>query len=120
MVELSLSEILTIHGWTSSESPSRVTFYNPRTKELDRYVCAPTVVVADGDTSFLQVVGSKRFQQSDVIGVVHRTLERDRLENVGNKMLDLLQWYVEDHEQAERLRALPSGITVSIVKRRNL
>jgi hypothetical protein len=116
--EHALLGLLSVHGWSGSRGVSRISFFNPRTDRFDRYAGTPGLVVADGDASFLSVLRRKEFQRSDVIGVVHRTLERDRLEEVGNRMLDLRQWYGEEPEPAEQLPALPSGISISILRQR--
>jgi len=62
------------------------------------------LVIADGDASFLRVLNRPEFQRSDVIGVFHRTCDRDNLELLGNRITDLRQWYVDD---AETLGAMP-------------
>jgi hypothetical protein len=94
-----------------------MTLYNARTEEIDR-PSTPALIVADGDTAFLKIVGRSEFQDSDVVGVIHRTIERDRLEDVGNQMASLRQWYAEDSDLLACLPTLPRGITVSILKRR--
>jgi hypothetical protein len=111
-----LSDLLT--AWSPRNSVSRIALFNSRTEELNRS-SAPALIVADGDGAFLKIVGRTRFQHSDVIGVIHRALERDRLEDVGNKMASLRQWYTDDHELLRLLPALPRGITVSILQRVN-
>jgi hypothetical protein len=111
--EHTLGDLLSIHGWNASAGVSRLSFFNPRTDRFDRYGGIPGLVVADGDASFLSVLRRKEFQRSDVIGVVHRILDRDRLEGVGNRMLDLRQWYEQEQSPAS-----PSGISISILKQR--
>lgn len=113
-----LSDLLTIRGWCPSNAVSRVTFFNARTELHDRYATATALVVADGDAPFLRTLNRQEFQRSDVIGVVHRVVERDRLEALGNQMLGLRQWYAEDTEMLGSLPAAPRGIGVSILKRR--
>lgn len=116
--EYRLSELLTVYGWFRPNSVSRMTFFNARTEQFDRRASAPMLVIADGDASFLKVLGRSDFQRTDVIGVIHRTVERDRLEAVGNKMIEMRQWYVEDSEMSEQLAGMPRGISVSILKKR--
>jgi len=53
-----------------------------------------------------------------VIGIVPRTLDRERLEAIGNRMQGLSQWYVEDSELAARNAGAPRGITLSILRQR--
>jgi hypothetical protein len=111
-----LPELLTIHGW-SNRNVSRVTFFNSLTERLDRVQAAPALVIADGDGSFLKVLARPEFRQSDVIGVIHRTMERDKLEAVGNKMLHFAQWYAQDAAFLHQIPALPRGITLSVIRR---
>jgi hypothetical protein len=112
-----LSQLLTLQHW-SPGSISRVTFFNARTGQLDRGTGSPGLVVTDGDAAFLKVVEASDFQQSDVIAITHRAVERDRLEAIGVKIADLSQWYVLDTELLDRLRSVPQGIAVSALKRR--
>ena len=53
-----------------------------------------------------------------MIGIVPRTLDRERLEAIGNRMQGLSQWYVEDSELAARNAGAPRGITLSILRQR--
>ena len=113
---LDLSELLTIHGWSTATAVSRLAFFNARTELPDR-ACNPSLVIADGDQSFLKVLGRKEFQGSDVIGVVHRAVDRSRLEAVGDRMIGLRQWYVEDPGVIDRLPRLPRGMNSITLKR---
>lgn len=113
--EADLSQLLTVQGWMPG-TVSRVMFYNARTEEFDRQRAQPQVVIADGDTSFLRVVDGKDFGHSDVVGVIHRTMERDRLEAIGTKLENLRQWY--DHSVLDGLPQAPRGIGISVLKRR--
>jgi hypothetical protein len=110
------SQLLSIFGWSAC-AISRVTFFNSRTGKVDRSSIPPRIVVADGDSSFLGAVDHAGFRNSDIIAIVHRTLERDRLEAVGQKIADLGQWYEPDDEAASGL-GVPSGISMSLMRRR--
>lgn len=114
--EAYLSQLLTVQSWMPG-TISRVMFYNSRTEAFDRQSGKPQVVIADGDTSFLKVLDGADFQQSDVVGVVHRTMERDRLEAIGTKLENLRQWY--DHSVLEGLPQTPRGIGMSVLTRRH-
>lgn len=116
--EYGLPDLLTVHGWSRFSVVSRMTFFNTRNEKFDRRALSPALVVADGDVSVLKVLGRSEFQTSDVIGVIHRTIERDRMEAVGTRMLGLHQWYAEDFEMVSRLPVMPRGINVSILKKR--
>ena len=115
--EQGLDELLAVHEW-SAFKVSRVAFFNARTHEFDRNVAVPRLVVADGDVSFLRVAGLDEFHQSDIIGVIHRTVERDRLEELGAKMSSLRQWYAPDEDMLLGLPEVPRGMSVAILKRR--
>ena len=111
-----LSQLLTVHSW-SPGMISRVLFFNCRTEQRDRSTGRPRLVVADGDASFLKVAEREEFQQSDIVGVMHRTVERDRLEAVGEKLANLGQWYERDAQLLSSLPQPPRGIGISILKR---
>lgn len=118
--EANLSQLLTVQSWMPG-TISRVMFYNARTEEFDRQVGKPQVVIADGDTSFLKVVDGEDFEHSDVVGVIHRTMERDRLEAVGCKMVNKRQWYNEDDAILKGLpEKKPRGIGISRLVRSQL
>lgn len=116
--EQMLSELLTVHGWCLPSLVSRVTFYNTRTRRFDRGPSEPALVVADGDGAFLEVLGSRAFQRADVIGIIHRTLDREDLEAVGTRLLGLRQWYDEDRELHVTLPTMPRGISVAVLRKR--
>jgi hypothetical protein len=116
--EYALDHLLSVHGWTEQPAVSRMTLFNARTDRFDRYPYAPSLVLADGDASFLRVLDRTAFQRSDVIGVVHRALDRYHLELVGNRMLELRQWYSEDLELQHKFASHPPGIALSILRQR--
>ncbi len=111
----SLANLLTVNGWTASSHLSRLVYFNSRTESFDRPDCSPALVIADGDVSFLKALSREEFQRSDIIGVMHRTIDRDRLEAVGNRLLGLRQWYEEDFETLKLLPEKPRGIGVSLM-----
>jgi hypothetical protein len=113
-----LPELLSIHGWNNTRRVSRMTYFNARTERIDRASYSPSLTVADGDLSFLKVLSNPRFQRSDVVGVIHRAIERDNLDSVGNRMLGLHQWYEEDTELINMFQPAPRGISFAILRRR--
>ena len=113
---IDLARLITVHGW-SDGTVSRVTFFNTRTSQFDRCPGPPGLVVADGDLALHRVLNTKEFECSHVVGVIHRAIERDRLESLGNKIADLAQWYTPDTEWLEGLLPAPVGITASVLKR---
>lgn len=112
-----LAALLTVHRW-SPATVSRVTFFNSRTRQLDRNTGFTSLVVADEDSAFLRALDAPEFRQSDVVGVIHRAVERDRLESIGTKFADLSQWYAPDADVLKRISPTPPGITVSVLQRR--
>lgn len=113
----SLRQLLAIHDWSDSQI-SRMAYFNARTQKLDRNAATPTLVVADGDVAFLSVCDHPEFQGCDVIGVVHRTMEYDRLEAVGIKMRPTL-WFAADTDTLCELPPQPKGISIAVLKGRN-
>lgn len=111
-----LAQLLTLHA-CSPGTVSRVSFFNARTGQMDRATIS-RLVVADGDTSFLKVIDESDFEQSDIIGVFQRVVERDRLEELGSKLASLDQWYAFDTESIGCLPPSPRGIAVSILRQR--
>jgi len=112
-----LDELLSIHGWSSSMI-SRVSFFNCRTKQLDRCSALPSLVVADGDQPFLHAIHKTEWKQTDIIGVIHRTMERDRLEAIGAEVIPN-QWYTDDFEMLCEVPPVVRGISISIRRRRS-
>ena len=112
-----LSQLLTVQNWMPG-TVSRVVFFNARTEEFDRGSGRPQLIVADGDVSFLRIVSRQEFGDSDVVGVIHRTMERDKLEAIGVKLANLRQFYDPDSDALAALPPALRGITVSILKRR--
>jgi len=116
--EHSLDGLLTIQSW--SDAPiSRAVFFNSRTQRFDHTAASPVVSVADGDVPFLKALSREEFQQSDVIGVFSRTIEREALELLGTKLEGLRQWYEEDDSMNTILKNAPRGVAVKILKRRS-
>lgn len=108
-----LAELLAIHDWADSEV-SRSAFFNVRTEEPSHAAVRPQLIVADGDASFLKSIDA--FNKSDIIGVIDRSQERDKLEAIGQKFAALRTWYQNDSEFQERLPAPVPGISVAILK----
>jgi hypothetical protein len=113
-----LDALLTVQRWSLRTTISRITFFNSRTSEFDRRVGPPRLVVTDGDAAFLKAIDAAEFRESDVIGVIHRALERDRLEAIGVRMAGMAQWYAADFELLRRMPPAPRGITISTVRHR--
>ena len=115
--EADLTRLLTVQRW-SPGTISRVAFFNTRTGQFDRNTGLTRLVVADGDGTFLRLVGAAEFKHSDLLGVIHRAVERDRLEAIGVKLNELAQWYTPDTDLITRLAPPPKGITISSLRQR--
>lgn len=116
--DFSLCNLLTIRGWGSPTDVSRMTLFNGRTQVLDRRASPPALVIVDGDQSFLRVLARPEFQSSDIVGVCHRMIDRDRLEAIGNAMIQMRQWYVPDSRIIGVIPPPPRGIHASFLIRK--
>jgi hypothetical protein len=91
-MEATLAQLLAVQGW-GGKAISRISLFNSRTERPDRPTGNATIVVADGDGAFLTTVSRADFARSDVVGVISRTVDRDRLEALGSKIEELRQWF---------------------------
>jgi len=112
-----LDQLLTVQNWMSG-TVSRITFFNPRNNSFDRATGPTKLVVADGDSSFLEILSRQEFASSHVVAVIHRTVERDRLEKVGARLEDLHQWYDPVNWQSDEIPEKPKAINISLLKKR--
>ncbi len=113
-----LDQLLSVHDW-SCEKISRLSFFNSRTKKIDRQSAPLRLVVADGDAAFLKVYENKDlFGECDIIAVIDRTLERDRLDAIVEKMNEQAQWYLPENILPGNLPSIPKGISLAIWKKR--
>ena len=112
-----LDTLSTVHAWNPGTA-SRVSFFNSRTGQVDRTTARPVLTIADGDSSFLRVMSKAALQQSDVVAVIDRTLDRERLEAVGLKLASLAQWYIPDVALLNLVVPTPKGISIAVLKRR--
>lgn len=110
-----LAQLLTAQDW-SPGTISRIAFFNTRTRQMDRETRAPALVVADGDKAFLCTLSHRGFEESDVIGVVDRTQERERLEEVRAAIDSKSQWYAPRH-WAPLMDNTPRGIGFQLLQR---
>lgn len=113
--EMSLDRLLSVQDW-SPATISRVSYFNTLTEKLDRQVVPVKLVIADGAEAFLKVMGRPEFINSDVLAVIPRTLDRDRLESVALKLADLMQWY-QPAAESRLPSAVPAGMTCSVIRK---
>jgi hypothetical protein len=109
-----VAKLLSIKGWSDAKI-SRMAYHNIRNDSLDHQGGKAELVVADGDASFLKALDS--FRKSDVIGVIDRTSDRDRLEAMGLKLAALREWYQPDKEAGSLLPPAVPGISAVILKK---
>lgn len=107
--EATLARLLTIQGW-SPGMVSRILFFNSRTGVFDRAHESIRMVIADGDHAFLKAVDNNAFTGGDIIGVIHRNMERDRLERIADKLESLRQWFTVNDFPLPRMPEKPSGM----------
>ena len=112
-----LTKLLAVQDW-SPGTISRVTFFNTRTQQLDRNTGLTRLVIADGDIAFLRLLERTEFKSSDVLGVIHRTVDRERLEALGFKIAGLQQWYSPDLGMQGCIPPAPPGITILLLRRK--
>lgn len=115
--ESDLAKLLSVHQW-SPGTVSRVSYFNSRTRELDRQTRKPDFVVTEGDTAFLRAFEQEEFRNSDILAVVPRTLDRDALEAVGSKLASLSQWYQRE-EFPEVPAGMPRSVSATVMRKRN-
>ena len=113
----SLGSLLSIQEWVPGKV-SRVSYFNPRTDRVDRGRGHTTVVIADGDGSFLDVISHSLFETCHVIGVMSRIIGRDQLESVGSKLEAMRQWFEVEDDPTQGGEAAPLGIRVMTLKAR--
>lgn len=115
--EAGLDELLTVRQW-GGERISRVVLFNTRKAEPDRQTRPPRLIVADGDQAFMKALDEPWMQQADVIGIVPRTLERDRLEVLGHRLVQLEQWYQRRDPRSAGLPDWPAGVAAGVLTRK--
>lgn len=116
--EAGLDELLTVRQW-AAEKISRVVLFNTRTGVPDRQTRSAHLVVADGDQAFLNALDEPTMQEADVIGIVPRVLDRDRLEALGHRLAHLEQWYRRDNPSSAGIWGLPPRILAALLTRRS-
>jgi len=117
-----LAELLTIDGWSSFGSSSgpvpRVSFVNSRFSDSITNHIRPSLVVVDGDQALLRVLVRSEFDECDIVCAYSRTVERERLEDLGAKLEHLSQWYSVDRDSLLAYPRSPRGIAISMLKKR--
>ena len=92
----SLSQLLPIYGWDNGNTElSRVIYYNSRGQgTFTQPANSPNLVIADGTDALNSVLSQhKKLGGADVIAVVSRIIERDKMEEFSDRLDSLSQWY---------------------------
>ena len=108
-------DLLPIYSW-HPRTVSRISFFNCRSRTMDRVCRDPRLVIADGDLAVLAAL--QKFPDSDVVGIVDRSADRERSEMVGQYLVNQSQWYEPDLEQVAHREAIPKGITLTLLRER--
>lgn len=116
-IEADLGELLTIMSWNSI-GVSRTIFFNTRTHQFDRRGVPIQLVVCDGASSLLRVLDSENFDESDVVGIVHRADEHDSLLHLGSVLDSLRQWYEEIDCDFLHFPLPPYGVVLGLLQQR--
>jgi hypothetical protein len=117
-LEVRLQDLLTIHEWSEFSPISRMIYFNSLTGRFDRHASLLNLVIVDGESSYFKVCDRPEFQRSDIICVIHRIKNRSELEDIGNRIAGLRQWYDEDSSIVNRLPEKPRGISILSLKKR--
>jgi hypothetical protein len=92
----SLAELLPIYGWDNGNTElSRVIYYNSRGKgTFSQPVNSPNLIIADGTDALNSVLSQhKKLGEADIIAIVNRIIERDKMEEFSDRLDSLTQWY---------------------------
>jgi 6,7-dimethyl-8-ribityllumazine synthase len=95
----SLASLLPINGWDDGATElSRLVYFNTRGKgAFGQPINTPNLVIADGMDAFASVLSEKKLKSADVIALVCRIHERDKMEEFGALLEAQSQWY-DRHE----------------------
>ena len=81
-----LLDLLPVGRWKNGPGISRLSVFNERaTKDFDSSL-DPRLVIADGTESCIRTLRNRRFQHADFIGIVNRTDDHDRLQEIFEEM----------------------------------
>lgn len=108
--ECTIADLLAVRNWSASNRVTRTNLFNTRTGRHCEAGEPPRVVVADGADATLRVLSSPDFQSSDVIGVIDRTIDRAKLDQIGGTLTGMSQWYSRADSEAQDTVLPPRGI----------
>lgn len=111
----SLLLLLALQDHQQAGNVSRIRYLNSRAgagREFDRPGLAPRIVIADGSDALLCSLSSEACDSASIIAHIPRTDDQSRLEEVGERLGGLRQWFEPDAEVVKRLPRPPRGIAV--------
>jgi hypothetical protein len=112
----SLASLLTIDGWHAGRV-SRISYYNSRTGVLDREAAPTKVVCIDGPSALQKVVADLRFSAADIVAVVPRTADSNKLEAASQYLASLSQWYTPETSASLSMESAPLGVALIVLKK---
>jgi len=112
-----LDKVLSVHNWTKGRV-SRMRLFNARTKVFDREGPSPRLAIVDGDGAFLATAEDSRLLHSNILVASHRSLERNALERLRDKLESKSQWYEGAGTEELGFPTPPRGICIAILKQR--
>lgn len=118
----SLLSLLSLQDHQLAPTVSRLRYLNPRAsagREFDRQGAHPRTVIADGGDAFRFALSFDPCSDATIIGHIHRTDDHARLEEVGEALAGLRQWYEPDSQLVERLPAPPPGVMLAALRTRD-
>jgi hypothetical protein len=112
----SLASLLPINGWDDGATElSRLVYFNTRGKgAFGQPINTPNLVIAEGMDAFASVLSEKKLKSADVIALVSRIHERDKMEEFGALLEAQSQWY-DRHELGSSV--VPGCFEIELRKR---
>ncbi len=111
----SLLLLLALQDHQLARNVSRIRYLNPRAssgREFDRPGLVPRTVIADGSDALLYGLSSEPCESASIIAHIPRTDEQSRLEEVGETIGGMRQWFESDVEVVKRLPHPPRGVAL--------
>ena len=75
------------------------------------------MVIVDGVGSFNKIIDKKEFKESDIIALVSRTEEPNKILEMTTKLNGMDQWYEPDLDCLLKIQPPPPGIGLTLRRR---
>jgi len=111
----SLLLLLSLQDHQQADRVSRTRYLSSRAstgRAFDRPGLAPRTVIADGSDALLCSLSSEPCESASIIAHIPRTDDLARLEDVGEQIGGLRQWFEPDEEAANQLPAPLRGVNL--------